>query len=77
MQDSYGHQRKHSTIAVATRGGDVEQLVHIVVVRFNGVDVLIIGVVGVHHHMQLTALNVSNLSLVQCDRANAQSSQQI
>lgn len=72
MQDSSGHQRKHSTIAVATRGGGVEQLIHIVLVRFNGVDVLVIGVVGVHHHVQLTSLNASNLSLVQCDNKRSQ-----
>lgn len=46
---------KHVTITLVGRGREVEQLLHGVVIRLNGVDVLVVRVVGVHYHTQLTA----------------------
>lgn len=45
----------HSTITLVGRGREVEQLIHGVIIGLNGVDVLVVGVVRVHHHTQLTA----------------------
>lgn len=47
---------KHITITLVGRGIEVQQLVHGVSIRLDGVDVLIVRVVGVHHHTQLAAL---------------------
>lgn len=55
---------KHSTITLVGRGSEVEQLVQGVAVRLDGVDVLVVWVVGVHHHMQLAALEKSNATQV-------------
>lgn len=55
LHDSIGHRMKHSTIALIGRGSEVEQLVQRVVVGLDGVDVLVVRVIGVHHHPQLTA----------------------
>lgn len=55
---------KRSTITLVGRGSEVEQLVQGVAVRLDGVDVLVVRVIGVHHHMQLTALEKSNATQV-------------
>lgn len=47
---------KHITITLVGRGIEVQQLVHGVPVGLDGVDVLVVRVVGVHHHTQLAAL---------------------
>lgn len=47
---------KHITITLVGRGIKVQQLIHGVSIRLDGVDVLVVRVVGVHHHTQLAAL---------------------
>lgn len=54
----------HSTITLVGRGREVEQLIHGVIVGLNGVDVLVVGVVRVHHHTQLAAWEKSNATQV-------------
>lgn len=77
---------KHSTVTLVGGGNEVEQLVQGVAVRLDGIDVLVVGVVGVHHHVQLTALGKSNATQVReappppprspaSDRGRAQNSQ--
>lgn len=45
-----------STVTLVGRGGrEVEQLIQGVVVSLDGVDVLVVWVIGVHHHAQLPA----------------------
>jgi len=65
LHGSIRHGMKHSTVAKVGRGSEVEQLVQgVVVVGLDGVDVLVVGVVGVHHHMQLTAWEKCNTTQV-------------
>lgn len=55
LHNSIGLCVKHSTITLVGRRSEVEELVRRVIVGLDGVDVLIVGVIGVHHHTQLTA----------------------
>lgn len=64
VHDSAGNSMKHCTITLVGRGSDVQQLVQRVAVRLDGVDVLVVRVVGVHHHTQLTAFEKSNATQV-------------
>lgn len=59
-----GYSKNHSTVTLIGRGSKVEELVYVVAVRLDGVDVLVVRVVGVHHHMHLTALDKSNTAWV-------------
>lgn len=53
--DSIRQGMKHSTIALVGSGSEVKQLIQGVIVGLDGVDVLVVRVVGVHHHTQLSA----------------------
>lgn len=64
VHDSIGHSMKHYTITLVGRGSEVEEFVHRVAIRLDGVDVLVVWVVGVHHHTQLTALEKSIVTQV-------------
>lgn len=59
-----GYSKNHSTVTLIGRGSKVEELVYVVAVRLDGVDVLVVRVIGVHYHMQLTALDKSNTAWV-------------
>lgn len=52
-----GHNVKEYCTVTLVSGGsrEVEQFVERVVVGLNGVDVLVVWVIGVHHHTQLMA----------------------
>lgn len=64
VHGSSWHSLKHSTVTLVGGGSEVEQLVQGVAIRLDGIDVLVVRVVGVHHHVQLTALGKSNATQV-------------